>query len=162
MSRTLSRLLNTPNDLLFTFARLVLGVVFFAHGAQKMLGWFGGHGFGATMSMFTHHMGVPAPFAFLAICAEFFGGLGLILGLLGRIAAFGVFCNMLVAVITVHSHVGFFMNWAGTQRGEGFEFHLLAIALAVTIIVKGSGALSVDRILAPSGGPVERQHRAAA
>ena len=93
----------TDNSTATAILRLVLGVVFFAHGAQKMLGWFGGFGFSATMAMFTDMMHIPAPLAFLAIAAEFFGGLGLILGFLTRIAAFGIGMNMLVAIVTVHS-----------------------------------------------------------
>jgi putative oxidoreductase len=84
------------------------------------------------------------PLAFLAICAEFFGGLGLIVGFLSRIAAFGIACNMLVAVTMVHHHYGLFMDWAGNQKGEGFEFHLLAIAIAIAIMVAGAGAFSID------------------
>jgi putative oxidoreductase len=145
-----SKLLATSNDLILTVIRLVLGVVFFAHGAQKMLGWFGGYGFHGTMGFFTQQMGIPAPFAFLAICAEFFGGLGLILGLLSRVAALGIIANMLVAVAMVHIGNGFFMNWTGQQKGEGSEYHLLAIALAVVVLVKGGGALSIDRALAGS------------
>ena len=141
------RIMNTSNDIALTVIRLVLGSVFFAHGAQKMLGWFGGYGFSGTMGFFTHQMGIPAPFAFLAICAEFFGGLGLIVGFLGRIAAFGIICNMLVAVVKVHASNGLFMNWAGNQKGEGFEYHLLAIAIALAVVIKGSGALSVDHFL---------------
>jgi putative oxidoreductase len=146
----LRRLLSTTNDPTLTILRLILGAVFFAHGAQKMLGWFGGHGFSASMAFFTHNMGIPAFFAFLAIAAEFFGGLGLLVGLLGRVAAFGVLCNMVVAIFLVSGHVGFFMNWFGTQKGEGYEFHLLAIALCVAILVKGSGAFSIDRALTGS------------
>ena len=146
----LRKLLATSNDLTLTLVRLVLGVVFFAHGAQKMLGWFGGYGFHGTMGFFTQQMGIPAPLAFLAICAEFFGGLGLILGLLARIAALGIITNMLVAIVTVHTANGFFMNWSGQQKGEGFEYHLLAITLALIVVIKGSGALSVDRMLAGS------------
>jgi putative oxidoreductase len=142
------KLFSTDNDYTLTIVRLVLGIVFFAHGAQKMLGWFGGYGFTGTMGFFTQKMGIPAPLAFLAICAEFFGGLGLIVGLLSRIAAFGITVNMLVAIATVHIHNGFFMNWFGNQHGEGFEYHLLAIALAVVVMVKGAGALSLDRVLA--------------
>ncbi len=127
--------------------RLILGIVFFAHGAQKMLGWFGGYGFHGTMGFLTAKLGIPAPLAFLAIAAEFFGGLGLIVGLLGRIAAFGIAVNMLVAIVTVHMANGLFMNWTGQQKGEGFEYHLLAIALCLLIMVKGSGALSLDRAL---------------
>jgi putative oxidoreductase len=92
-------------------------------------------------------MGIGAPLAVLAIAAEFLGGLGLIVGLLARIAALGVMTNMLVAIILVHRQVGFFMNWAGKQAGEGFEFHLLAIAVAVGVLVKGAGAFSIDRVV---------------
>jgi len=140
-------IVNTTDDFAMTVVRLVLGVVFFAHGAQKMLGWFGGYGFSGTMGFFTHQMGIPAPFAFLAIAAEFFGGLGLIVGLLGRIGAFGIMCNMIVAIVMVHGHNGLFMNWGGNQKGEGFEYHLLAIAMTLAILIEGSGALSVDRFL---------------
>ncbi len=144
------KLLSTRNDFTLTIVRLILGITFFAHGAQKMLGWYGGYGFHGTMGFFTEKMGIPAPFAFLAICAEFFGGLGLIVGLLSRIAAFGLICNMLVAIVTVHRFNGFFMNWTGQQKGEGFEYHLLAIALCLVILVKGAGALSVDHALSGS------------
>jgi putative oxidoreductase len=146
----LRKLLSTSNDFSVTIVRLVLGVVFFAHGAQKMLGWFGGHGFTGTMGFFTQQMHIPAPFAFLAICAEFFGGLGLIVGLLSRIAAFGIMCNMLVAIATVHVHNGFFMNWTGQQKGEGFEYHLVTLAALLIVLVKGAGAFSIDRALSGS------------
>src|SRR6266702_7635710 len=99
------KLISTDNDAATTALRLVLGVVFFAHGAQKMLGWFGGYGFSGTMGFFTGAMHIPAPFAFLAIAAEFFGGLGLVLGLLTRIAAFGIGVTMLVAILTVNRAV---------------------------------------------------------
>ena len=141
------KLISTSDDYAVTAARLILGVVFFVHGAQKMLGWFGGYGFTGTMGFFTQMMHIPAPLAFLAICAEFFGGLGLLVGFLGRVAAFGISMNMLVAIFTVHIHNGFFANWTGQQKGEGFEYHLLAIALALVVMIKGSGALSVDRAL---------------
>ena len=143
----LRRLLATPDDWTLTLLRLVMGVVFFAHGAQKALGWFGGYGFAGTMAFFTQQIHVPAVFAFLAICAEFLGGMGLIVGLLGRVAAFGIACNMVVAVYMVHLHNGFFMNWTGQQKGEGFEFHLLAVAMALVLLARGSGALSLDRAL---------------
>ena len=141
------KLISTSGDYAVTAARLILGVVFFVHGAQKMLGWFGGYGFTGTMGFFTQMMHIPAPLAFLAICAEFFGGLGLLVGFLGRVAAFGISMNMLVAMLTIHIHNGFFANWTGQQKGEGFEYHLLAIALALVVMIKGSGALSVDRAL---------------
>ena len=93
-------------------------------------------------------MHIPAPLAFLAIAAEFFGGLGLILGFLTRIAAFGIAVNMLVAIVTVHSAFGFFMNWSGAQKGEGFEYHLLVLAMTAFLMIRGAGAFSVDRALA--------------
>ena len=144
------KLLTTTDDWTLALLRLVLGVVFFAHGAQKMLGWFGGYGFSPTMGYFTHS-GIPAPLAFLAIAAEFFGGIGLLVGLLSRVAAFGIVVNMVVAVLTVHLPFGFFMNWLGAQKGEGFEYHLLAIALGIALLVKGGGAASVDRALSGAG-----------
>jgi putative oxidoreductase len=141
------KLIGTADDSVIAILRLVLGAVFFAHGAQKVLGWFGGYGFSGTMGFFTQAMHIPAPLAFLAICAEFLGGIGLIVGLLGRVAAFGIACNMLVAVAMVHWHFGFFANWFGNQKGEGFEYHLLALAIALAIMIKGSGAFSIDRAL---------------
>ena len=141
------KLINTTDDPAITVLRLIFGVVFFAHGAQKALGWFGGYGFSGTMGFFTQQAHIPAALAFLAICAEFLGGIGLLLGLLGRVAAFGICCNMLVAIFTVHWHFGLFANWFGNQKGEGIEYHLLAIAIALAIMIKGSGAFSVDRAL---------------
>jgi putative oxidoreductase len=141
------RLYATDGSIATSILRLVLGVVFFAHGAQKMLGWFGGFGFAGTMGFFTGMAHIPAPLAFLAIAAEFFGGIGLLLGFLTRIAAFGIGVNMVVAIMTVHRPFGFFMNWTGTQKGEGFEFHLLVLAIATFLMIRGAGAFSVDRIL---------------
>src|ERR1700726_2001075 len=142
----LRKLTATENSAAIAILRFVLGVVFFAHGAQKMLGWFGGFGFRGTMGFFTGMAHIPAPLAFLAIAAEFFGGIGLILGFLTRIAAFGIGVNMLVAIMTVHLPFGFFMNWTGSQKGEGFEFHLLVLAIVAFLMVRGAGAFSFDRI----------------
>ncbi len=125
--------------------RVTLGVVIFPHGAQKLLGWFGGYGFSGTMNMFTNKMGIPAALAFLVIMTEFFGSLGLILGFLTRVAAFGVFCIMVVAIAMVHWQNGFFMNWSGKQAGEGFEYHLLAIGIALVLMIYGAGKGSVDQ-----------------
>jgi putative oxidoreductase len=144
------RIYATDDSAATAILRVVLGIVFFAHGAQKMLGWFGGFGFAGTMGFFTGMMHIPAPLAFLAIGAEFFGGIGLILGFLTRIAAFGIGVNMLVAIMTVHHTFGFFMNWAGTQKGEGFEFHLLVFAMAAFLMIRGGGAFSIDRLLTVS------------
>jgi putative oxidoreductase len=141
------KLISTSDDIVLTMLRLVLGVVFFAHGAQKLLGWFGGFGFSGTMGFFTHQLGIPAPLAFLVIATEFFGGLGLILGFLTRIPALGIAVEMIIAIFMVHLPNGFFMNWMGTQKGEGFEYHLLTIAVAAVLLLRGSGAYSVDRAL---------------
>src|ERR1700688_2851421 len=109
----LSDLFSTDPDWTQTIIRLILGVVFFAHGAQKVLGWFGGPGLKSTISMMHEHLGLPTPVAFLAVSAEFLGGLGLIVGLLSRVAAAGIAVVMLVALLTVHWKFGFFMNWYG-------------------------------------------------
>jgi putative oxidoreductase len=148
----LRRLMLTDDDISRTLVRLFLGLVMFPHGAQKLLGWFGGGGFSGTMQGMTG-MGLPAVVVFFVILIEFFGSLGLILGFLGRVAAFGVLCVMLGAVFTVHLPNGFFMNWMGNQKGEGFEYHLLAIGMAVAIIVKGSGAYSADRSITKGEAP---------
>lgn len=142
----MKRLLGTSNDVTLTMLRLILGVVFFAHGAQKLLGWFGGYGFHGTMAFFSN-FGMPAPVGFLIICTEFFGGLGLIVGLLTRIAALGIGVEMIGAIFMVHLPNGFFMNWYGTQKGEGFEYHLLAIAIAATLLLRGAGKFSADHAL---------------
>lgn len=141
------RLVQTHPDWSTTVLRLVLGVVMFPHGAQKVLGWFGGYGFSGTMQFFTHQAHIPALFAFLAIAAEFAGSLGLITGLFTRVAAFGIAVNMVVAILLVHQQVGFFMNWAGQYKAgqEGFEYALLAIGIAVYLMIKGGGAASADR-----------------
>ena len=139
--------MGTSNDVSLTILRVVLGVVFFAHGAQRMLGWFGGEGFQVSMGGYAH-MGLPAPVALLIICAQFFGGLGLIVGLLTRIASLGVAGLMIGAIFMVQLQNGFFMNWTGTQKGEGIEFHLLALAMAAALLLRGGGAFSMDRALA--------------
>jgi len=156
----LRKLISTDNSTAITILRLVLGIVFFAHGAQKMFGWFGGYGFTGTMGFFTGAMHIPAVFAFLSIAAEFFGGLGLIFGFLTRIAAFGITVNMLVAIAMVHAQFGFFMNWAGTQKGEGIEYHLLTLAATIFLMIKGGGAFSIDRALTANGSSVAAGQRA--
>jgi putative oxidoreductase len=129
--------------------RLALGIVFFAHGAQLALGWFGGHLFRESMAGF-EKMGMPPVVAALVILAQFLGGLGLLVGLLTRIAAFGIFAVMLGAIFMIHVKVGFFMNWAGRQHGEGYEFHLLAIAMTIVLMIAGGGNLSLDKAISAS------------
>lgn len=146
--KALSLLFKTNDNSAALIARVMLGVVMFPHGAQKMLGWFGGYGFSGTMNYFTGTMHIPAVFAFLAILAEFAGALGLIVGLGSRVAAFGIAAVMAVAILTVHAANGFFMNWYGNQKGEGFEYHLLALALALIVLIYGGGKASVDAVIA--------------
>lgn len=147
VGRIIKAVVGTGDDVGATVARLALAVTIFPHGAQKALGWFGGYGFSGTMGFFTQQMGIPAPLALLAIAAEFLGPLALVAGFFGRIAAFGIAVTMAVAALTVHLSNGFFMNWFGAQKGEGVEFFILAIGLALVVMIKGSGALSFDRLL---------------
>ena len=143
----LKKLMQTDDELASLVVRVALGLVMFPHGAQKVLGWFGGLGLSGTMEMFSN-MGTPAVMAALIIVAEFFPALGLIFGFLGRLCAAAVGMLMLGAIFMVHLQYGFFMNWFGNQQGEGFEYHILAIGLAITVLIKGSGKWSVDRLLA--------------
>ena len=142
-----ANLFYTNPDWIETLIRITLGVVFFAHGAQKLLGWFGGPGYKETMRTMHQFLGVPSPLAFLAIATEFFGGAALIVGLFSRVAALGIAVTMVVAIFTVHVRYGLFLNWFGDRKGHGYEYHLLVIALAAVIIARGAGALSLDRLL---------------
>jgi putative oxidoreductase len=146
----LKGLLKTSNSIVDLLLRLTLAVVFFPHGAQKVLGWFGGFGLAGTWGFFTQKLGIPAFFAALAIAAEFLGSIGLFFGLLTRVAAFGIFCVMVAAVWLDNAKVGFFMNWFGKMPAgkEGFEYHLLALALCVAVMARGAGALSIDGAIA--------------
>lgn len=141
------KIIRTDDDQVLTLLRIALGIVVFPHGAQKLLGWFGGFGYTGTMGFLTGMMNIPYPLALLVIIAEFFGALGLIVGFLGRIAAFGIAVNFIVVVFLVHLPNGFFMNWTGQQKGEGYEFFILLIAMAIAILIRGSGALSIDRMI---------------
>lgn len=143
----LNSLLHTDSGVAGLILRLTLAVVMFPHGAQKAPGWYGGYGFRGTMKFFTDS-GIPAVFGLLAIAAEFLGSIGLAIGLLTRVAAFGIACVMVVAVVTTHWQHGFFMNWYGNQKGEGFEFHLLALGIAITLMIIGAGLWSLDSALA--------------
>jgi len=128
--------------------RTTLGMVMLPHGAQKLLGWYGGLGFSGTLGLFTEKMGIPLPVAFLVIVAESLGSLGLLAGLLTRFTAASLAIIMLGAIVMVHLPHGFFMNWFGQQQGEGFEYHLLVIGIAAALLVTGGGRWSVDRIFA--------------
>jgi putative oxidoreductase len=137
----------TQADWTLGVVRIVLGLIFFAHGAQKMLGWFGGPGLGTSMRTLTEHVHLPATLAFLVIAGEFFAGIGLIVGFFSRIAASVIVLIMAGAISTVHFRFGLFLNWFGDRQGHGIEYHLLAIALALVVSVKGAGAFSLDRLV---------------
>ncbi len=139
--------LRTGSDSGALIARVALGAVMLPHGAQKLLGWFGGHGFSGTMGFLTGDAGLPWIVALTVILAESLGAAALVLGLFGRVAALGIAAVMIGAIATVHAGHGFFMNWYGSRKGEGFEYHLLALGLAAVVLVRGSGALSLDRAL---------------
>ena len=145
----MNALFRTPDSWSLMIVRLALGIVFLPHGLQKTLGLFGGGGFSGTMGFFTGQ-GMPAALVFLVILAESAGSLGLILGFLTRIAALGIGCVMVGAIFMVHLPNGFFMNWDGKQAGEGFEYHLLAIGMALALLLGGGGRASIDRAIAES------------
>jgi putative oxidoreductase len=140
-------LTGTHADWVVAIARVVLGVIFFAHGAQKMLGWYGGPGLANTMRVFTEHLHLPFTLAYFVIAGEFVSGLGLVAGLFTRVAALFVVLTMVGAIATVHFRFGLFMDWFGGQKGHGIEYHLLAIALALIVVVKGGGAFSLDGLV---------------
>jgi putative oxidoreductase len=141
------RALNTDASKTALFQRLVLASVVLPHGLQKMFGWFGGWGLSGTIAWFESALGVPAPLAWLVIASDFLGAIALALGLFTRLTALGTALTMFGAIALVHAPNGFFMNWSGAQAGEGFEFHLLALALSLPLAVRGAGAWSLDRWL---------------
>jgi len=143
----LLHILATDSNWVLTLVRITLGVIFFAHGSQKVFGWFGGPGLKQTLRTLTEFVGLPSIIALAAVGAEFFGGVALILGFLGRISALGIAVNMLAAIVMVHGKYGLFMNWFGDRKGHGIEYHLLVIALAIVIIAQGAGAFSLDGLL---------------
>ena len=148
-------LLQTPFSPAALIIRIALGVVMFPHGAQKALGWFGGDGFKTTLSQFHQEMGIPVPLALLAMAAEFLGSMGVIVGFLTRIAAFGIACTVIVAAWTVHWQFGFFLNWFGKKAGNGVEYHILALGMALSLIVSGGGMFSLDRFILQTASFVE-------
>jgi putative oxidoreductase len=147
----IKRLLQTTNDPVLTIIRLTLGVVFFAHGAQKALGWFGGYGFAETLGALSK-MGMPVSLGLFVILTEFLGSLALICGVFARVASGAIMLLMAGAIAMVHAQFGFYMNWFGQQKGEGFEYHLLVIGLAAVVLIRGAGALSIDGLLRNSNG----------
>lgn len=157
------RLLATDQTAAPVLLRLTLAIVMLPHGAQKVLGWFGGAGIAGTLAGFEQGMGIPAPLGAVAIAVEFLAPLALLLGAGTRLAALALAGQMLVAA-SFHRANGFFMNWSGAQAGEGFEYHLLYIGAALALVLAGGGAWSLDRRLArrreaaaiPAGEPIRR------
>ncbi|MDO3377032.1 DoxX family protein [Geoalkalibacter halelectricus] len=144
----LGKIFNTVESNGLIFLRLGLGAVFIAHGAQKLFGWFGGAGFEATIAYFEQNFGIPMSLTILAMATEFFGGIGVVLGLLTRVAALGLAVVMVVAVVLVHLPHGFFLNWACHEAaGHGYEFNLALLAMSLTLVVSGAGNLSADKWL---------------
>jgi putative oxidoreductase len=137
----------TSDETSLLIMRVALGIVMLPHGMQKALGAFGGYGFSGTVNFFVSQ-GIPAPIAALVIAGEFLGAMGLIVGLGTRLAALGIAIIMTTAALTVHLPNGFFMNWFGNQKGEGIEYFILAVGLAVALVIKGAGKFSLDRVLA--------------
>jgi len=144
----IKKLFDTDDHLSGTILRLLLGLVFLPHGLQKLLGWFGGAGFDASLKWLSSSHSLPIIIAVLPIIAESIGALALISGFFTRIAAFGIAVDMIVAVCLVHLKNGFFMNWGGKQPGEGFEYHILAVAIALALMIMGGGRWSVDKAIA--------------
>ena len=141
------KIIATDTDLTGLVLRLFLAAVFFPHGAQKLLGWFGGIGLNGTIDSFATHLGIPAFLTVLVIFFESAGSVALAAGFMTRLMSLGIAIIMMVAIYLVHWQHGFFMNWFGQKQGEGFEFHLLALAMATTLITKGGGRWSIDGVL---------------
>jgi putative oxidoreductase len=135
------------NNVAATITRTALGIVLFAHGAQKLLGWYSGYGFDGTMSYFTQTVGLPWIVGFLVIVIEFFGSLSLILGLATRLWSLAIFFLAIGIMQTTHADYGFFMNWFGNQKGEGIEYFLLMLGLAASLVFSGAGKFSLDALI---------------
>lgn len=144
----LNKLFKTDSkDYIALITRLVIGSVMLPHGAQKLLGWFGGYGFSGTLDFFTGTLGIPFILSLIVILTESIGSILLVLGFAGRLSSLLLISTMIGAVATSHLSNGFFMNWFGNQAGEGFEYHILYSTLALIVLIKGSGMLSIDVLL---------------
>ena len=143
----MKKILGTNENYTSTIIRIFLGVILFPHGAQKLLGWFGGYGFNGTMGFLTGTIGLPWILALLVILIEFFGAIALIFGFATRIVAVGIISLFTGIIFTAHFSNGFFINWSGQQQGEGYEYHLLIIGMAIALLVSGAGKWSVDYAL---------------
>lgn len=147
----MKKIFQTNENTTATIIRIVLGAILFPHGAQKLLGWFGGYGFNGTMGFLTGTAGLPWLIAFLVIAIEFFGALALLFGFATRIIAIGIIVLFSGIIFTSHLSNGFFMNWSGQLQGEGYEYHLLVIGMAIALLINGAGKWSVDYALQKKG-----------
>ena len=143
----LQNILKTRQGFDLTVLRVILGIVMFAHGAQKMLGIFGGYGWSGTMQFFTETMHMSYLTSVLTIFIEFFGALMFITGFFTRIAALGMFGLFTGIIYNVALPNGFFMNWGGKNPGEGYEYHLLVLGMSLALLIGGAGSLSIDHKL---------------
>jgi putative oxidoreductase len=146
----LRTLVATNHSFATTVLRLALGLVFFVHSVQNVMGWFGSFGFSSTMSFRTGTFSGPTAITVIAVAAEFLGALSLIVGFVTRLVAAGLAVNIAITILMVDGNSNFFMDWSGVHNGAGFEFHLLALAIAFFLIMQGAGAVSVDGVLLPS------------
>jgi len=142
-----NKIFNTTNDWTGLVTRLSIGLILFPHGAQQMLGIFGGYGFTGTMIFLTNTMHLPWLIAFLVINIEFFGAISLVTGFASRLWSIAIVVIFTGTIFTAHIGNGFFMNWYGTQKGEGFEYALLVIGLSIATLINGSGKYSIDNII---------------
>lgn len=142
-----THILAANGDITGLILRLTIAFVLFPHGAQKLVGWFGGHGFKGTMGFLTGGAHLPYVVGLSVIFLEFFGPVLLLAGFGTRIVALGIIGLMIGIVLTSHKQNGFFMNWMGNQKGEGFEYHLLVIGLAIALLIEGAGRFSLDRLI---------------
>lgn len=145
----LRQMLHSNESWAQTIIRITLGVVILPHGAQKLLGWFGGPGFSGAIDHLTVDFGLPWLFSFLVILIEFFVPLLLLAGLLTRASACSIFVLFVGIIFTAHLGDGFFMNWFGQLPAghEGFEYHLLVLGMAGALIISGGGKYAADNYL---------------
>jgi putative oxidoreductase len=127
--------------------RIILGVVFFAHGAQKVLGWFGGYGLSGTVGYFKKVVKVPTPLAYLGPFVEFVGGIALVFGIFTKAAALGILIMMIVATLKVHFPQGFFLSGKGDGKGQGYEFTLTLAVISLVLVLLGGGIYSIDNLI---------------
>jgi putative oxidoreductase len=128
--------------------RIPLGLIFMAHGSQKLLGLFGGKGLTATFASFERDLGIPAIFTLLAIIAEFGGGFGILTGFPTRLSAAGISAVMLVAIYKIHWAHGFFLNMGCLPgRGHGIEYCVALLGMALYLMIAGGGRWCLDRLV---------------